>query len=171
MPAWRAITASPSNVASRLSPPARRPRSSERWCASWAAPPTSWTKQSITCRVPGGNCCGSAEDGYLSACDTRALGLAVVTLGGGRQRPSDSIDHGVGISGFKPLGTKVTKGEPIAFVQANDEPSATRAAETVAQCYRISQTKPAAAPVIGLRIGSSRHQPHWIKRSVRFSAV
>lgn len=93
------------------------------------------------------------EDGYLSACDTRALGLAVVTLGGGRQRPSDSIDHGVGISGFKPLGTKVTKGEPIAFVQANDEASATRAAETVAQCYRISQTKPAATPVIGLRIG------------------
>lgn len=93
------------------------------------------------------------EDGYLSACDTRALGLAVVTLGGGRQRPSDSIDHGVGISGFKPLGTKVTEGEPIAFVQANDEASATRAAETVAQCYRISQTKPAATPVIGLRIG------------------
>lgn len=93
------------------------------------------------------------EDGYLSACDTRALGLAVVTLGGGRQRPSDSIDHGVGISGFKPLGTKVTKGEPIAFVQANEEASANRAAETVAQCYRISQTKPAATPVIGLRIG------------------
>lgn len=94
------------------------------------------------------------QDGYLNACDTRGLGLAVVALGGGRQRPSDSIDHGVGISGFKPLGTRIAKGEPIAFVQANDEASAAKAAKTVADCYRISETKPAASPVIGLRIGA-----------------
>ncbi len=94
------------------------------------------------------------EDGYLAECDTRGLGLAVVSLGGGRQRPSDKIDHGVGISGFKPLGTRVEKGEPIAFVQANDEAAATEAAQTVAKCYRISEAEPAAAPVIGLRIGA-----------------
>jgi thymidine phosphorylase len=94
------------------------------------------------------------QGGYLSACDTRGLGLAVVTLGGGRQRPSDKIDHGVGISGFRPLGTAVAKGEPIAFVQANDETAAKQAAKTVAECYRISETKPNATPVIGLRIGA-----------------
>lgn len=94
------------------------------------------------------------QGGYLSACDTRGLGLAVVTLGGGRQRPSDKIDHGVGISGFRPLGTAVAKGEPIAFLQANDEASAAKAAKTVAECYRISETKPNATPVIGLRIGA-----------------
>lgn len=94
------------------------------------------------------------QGGYLSACDTRGLGLAVVTLGGGRQRPSDKIDHGVGISGFRPLGTAVAKGEPIAFVQANDETAAKQAAKTVAECYRISETKPEPTPVIGLRIGA-----------------
>lgn len=94
------------------------------------------------------------QSGYLSACDTRGLGLAVVTLGGGRQRPSDKIDHGVGISGFRPLGTAVAKGEPIAFVQANDATAAKQAAKTVAECYRISETKPEAMPVIGLRIGA-----------------
>ncbi|MFN4205914.1 MAG: thymidine phosphorylase [Agrobacterium albertimagni] len=94
------------------------------------------------------------EDGYLGECDTRGLGLAVVSLGGGRQRPSDTIDHGVGLSGFKRLGTKVAKGEPIAFVQANDEATAAQAAKTVAECYRISETKPAATPVIGLRIAA-----------------
>ena len=83
------------------------------------------------------------------------LDLGVVALGGGRQRPSDSIDHGVGISGFKPLGTRVAKGEPIAFVQANDEASAAKTAKTVAECYRISETKPAETPVIGLRIGAA----------------
>lgn len=94
------------------------------------------------------------QDGYLSTCDTRGLGLAVVALGGGRQRPSDTIDHGVGLSGFKPLGTRVVKGEPIAFVQANDEAAAAQAAKTVTECYRISETKPAATPVIGLRISA-----------------
>jgi thymidine phosphorylase len=94
------------------------------------------------------------EDGYLSACDTRALGLAVVSLGGGRQRPSDSIDHGVGLSGFKPLGTRITKGEAIAFVQANDEATAQDAAKTVLASYRITGDKPAITPVIGLRIGA-----------------
>lgn len=94
------------------------------------------------------------QDGYLSACDTRRLGLAVVSLGGGRQRPSDAIDHGVGLSGFKPLGTKVAKGEPIAFVRANDKVAAAEAAKTVAECYSISAAKPAATPVIGLRIGA-----------------
>ncbi|EKF60583.1 thymidine phosphorylase [Agrobacterium albertimagni AOL15] len=94
------------------------------------------------------------EDGYLRECDTRGLGLAVVSLGGGRQRPSDKIDHGVGLSGLKPLGTKVAKGEPIAFVQANEEATAAQAAKTVAECYRISETKPAATPVIGLRIAA-----------------
>jgi thymidine phosphorylase len=94
------------------------------------------------------------EDGYLFASDTRALGLAVVTLGGGRQRPSDSIDHGVGLSGFKPLGTRIAKGEPIAFVQANDAAAAQEAAKTVLASYRIADDKPAVTPVIGLRIGA-----------------
>lgn len=94
------------------------------------------------------------EDGYLFASDTRALGLAVVTLGGGRQRPSDSIDHGVGLSGFKPLGTRIAKGEPIAFVQANDAAAAQEAAKTVLASYRIAGDKPAVTPVIGLRIGA-----------------
>jgi thymidine phosphorylase len=94
------------------------------------------------------------EDGYLCASDTRALGLAVVTLGGGRQRPSDTIDHGVGLSGFKPLGTAVTKGEPIAFVQANDDAAAQEAAKAVLASYRIGGEKFAQMPVIGLRIGA-----------------
>ncbi|MDH4442314.1 MAG: thymidine phosphorylase [Rhizobium sp.] len=94
----------------------------------------------------------AVEDGYLSSCDTRTLGLAVVTLGGGRQRPSDSIDHGVGLSGFKPLGTRISKGEPIAFVQANDEAAAQEAAKTVLASYGISRDKPVVTPAIGLRI-------------------
>lgn len=94
------------------------------------------------------------SDGYLSSCDTRGLGLCVVALGGGRTRPSDTIDHGVGLSGFLPLGTKVQRGEAIAFVQANDETNAKAAAKAVLDCYGISLEAPLLPPVIGLRIGA-----------------
>ena len=59
--------------------------------------------------------------GVLQACRTRDLGIAVVELGGGRRKPSDAVDHAVGLSGLKRLGTRVEKGEPLAVVHARDE--------------------------------------------------
>ena len=92
------------------------------------------------------------RDGYLARAATRDLGLCVVSLGGGRQRPSDAIDHKVGLSGFKPLGTKISKGEPIAYVHANDPDAAKRAADTVKSCYGIGDEKPVISSAIGQRI-------------------
>src|SRR5690606_29155841 len=63
----------------------------------------------------------AAEDGWLATSATRELGLAVVELGGGRKRPQDSIDHAVGLAGIQPLGRRVAKGEPLAFVHAVDQ--------------------------------------------------
>ncbi|MGV8937881.1 MAG: thymidine phosphorylase [Allorhizobium sp.] len=91
-------------------------------------------------------------DGYLSACDTRALGMAVVDLGGGRRRPSDAIDHRVGLSGLRPLGTAVAKGEPIAIVHAADRTSGERVAQVVAAAYVPAPEPPVTSPVILKRI-------------------
>lgn len=93
-------------------------------------------------------------DGFLSACDTRALGMAVVDLGGGRRRPSDTIDHRVGLSRLRPLGTIVAKGEPIAIVHAADPASGERAARTVAAAYVLAAEPPELPPVILKRIRS-----------------
>jgi len=101
----------------------------------------------VRLRVP------APRDGYLAACETRALGLAVVELGGGRKRAADAIDHRVGISELPPLGTQVSEGEPIATVHAKTEGDASRIAEDIARFYRISEVPPAAAPVILKRIG------------------
>ncbi len=92
------------------------------------------------------------SDGYLASADTRGLGLCVVALGGGRQRPTDSIDHRVGLTGLVPLGTVVSKGDLIATVHANDRDSGERAAQMVTASYGIADEKPAVRPVIGKRI-------------------
>ncbi|MCC2613277.1 thymidine phosphorylase [Neorhizobium sp. Rsf11] len=93
------------------------------------------------------------QDGYLTACETRALGLAVVELGGGRRRAADAIDHRVGISELLPLGTRVSKGEPIAMVHAKTREDAERIAKDVARFYTIADTPPEPSPVVIERIG------------------
>lgn len=75
--------------------------------------------------------------GRLAACDTRALGMAVIELGGGRIRPEDGIDHAVGFSELLPLGTTVAEGDPIARIHARDEAAAERAEASLLALYAI----------------------------------
>jgi thymidine phosphorylase len=91
-------------------------------------------------------------DGWLAACDTRAIGMSVIDLGGGRRRPQDRIDHRVGFTDFLALGTRVNKGDRIAMVHAADEASAAKAADDLAANYRIAETSPEQASVIVHRL-------------------
>jgi thymidine phosphorylase len=76
-------------------------------------------------------------DGILVAMDTRAVGLAVVALGGGRRRPGEAVDPRVGFSHLRSLGTRVRAGEPLARVHAADEAAAEEAACAFAAASRI----------------------------------
>lgn len=80
------------------------------------------------------------DDGYVSAMDGEALGLAVVALGGGRQVESDVIDPAVGLSGLVRLGDKVSAGTPMAVVHAAREDAAQRAAQAVRAAITIGPT-------------------------------
>ncbi len=84
------------------------------------------------------------DEGYVTAMDGEALGLAVVALGGGRQVESDVIDPAVGLSGLVRLGYKVSAGTPLAVVHAAREDAAQRAAQAVRAAITIG---PAPVPV------------------------
>ncbi|MGV2181711.1 thymidine phosphorylase [Rhizobium rhizogenes] len=94
----------------------------------------------------------ASSDGWLAACDARAIGMGVIDLGGGRRRPEDKIDHRVGFSDILPLGAKVSKGDRIATVHAADEASAEKAAADLAANYRIADAAPVLPPVIVSRV-------------------
>ncbi|MDA9208407.1 thymidine phosphorylase [Octadecabacter sp.] len=79
------------------------------------------------------------QDGVISAIDGEALGLAVVRMGGGRQVESDRIDPRVGLSDVVELGTKVSRGDPIATIHAKDEDSAQAAAQAVLHAIKIGE--------------------------------
>ncbi|MGO2398693.1 MAG: thymidine phosphorylase, partial [Halomonas sp.] len=68
------------------------------------------------------------QSGNVLRIDTRAVGMSVVELGGGRLRNDASIDHSVGFSAIAELGTQVDSQQPLAFVHARSDEAADRAA-------------------------------------------
>ncbi|MEI9746620.1 thymidine phosphorylase [Moellerella wisconsensis] len=83
-------------------------------------------------------------EGIITAMDTRALGMSVVTLGGGRRKATDAIDYSVGLSDIAALGTKIDSKTPLAMIHANDEKSWEAAAQEVRDAMTLGQQ---AAPV------------------------
>jgi thymidine phosphorylase len=75
--------------------------------------------------------------GVVGEIDTRGVGMAVVTLGGGRTNPADSIDHRVGFDRLAGLGESVDGGRPIARLHAADEASAAEAERRLRAAYRF----------------------------------
>jgi thymidine phosphorylase len=78
------------------------------------------------------------SSGVLTAMDTRAIGMAVVGLGGGRMRSTDAIDFSVGIRHMAALGTRIEKGDTIAEIAAKTEADASRAALEIANAVTLS---------------------------------
>ncbi len=94
----------------------------------------------------------AAGQGTISSIDTRAVGMAVVALGGGRATPSDTIDHRVGFDRLAPLGATADAQTPIARIHAADEASAADAEARLRKAYGLGGAVP-NNPLIADRIG------------------
>ncbi len=88
------------------------------------------------------------QSGFVSAMDTRAIGMAVVHLGGGRKVASDDIDHSVGFEQMCTLGQALKPGSTLALLHAKDEASWQAAAEALRQAVTLGDTAPAATPEV-----------------------
>jgi thymidine phosphorylase len=92
------------------------------------------------------------QPGIVSAMDTRALGMAVVALGGGRQRASDTIDYSVGFSEMITLGAQADAQRPLAVIHATTEAQWQQAAAAVKAAITLSDSAPPETPVVYRRI-------------------
>jgi thymidine phosphorylase len=96
----------------------------------------------------------ASRDGFISHIDTRAVGMVVVHLGGGRLRAEDHIDPAVGLSALLPLGQAVDERAPLAIVHAANEAAWEEAATALHAAVTIGQDKPANVPVVVDRVGA-----------------
>ena len=89
-----------------------------------------------------------ARAGFIAAEDARAVGLAIVAMGGGRVRADQAIDHAVGFTRVAPVGSEVSPERPLCLVHARTAAQAEAAAAEYRAAVTIADEPPAPAPVI-----------------------
>jgi thymidine phosphorylase len=90
--------------------------------------------------------------GIVTAIDARALGLAVVELGGGRRTPGDKIDHSVGLDRLAGIGAIADAHAPLARIHAASEKALAAARQRVLAAYVVGQAAPGLMPLVAERI-------------------
>jgi pyrimidine-nucleoside phosphorylase len=80
----------------------------------------------------------SPRNGHLAEIQARSVGEAAVTLGAGRAKKSDPVDHAVGFIIHHKVGDKVEKGEPLFTVHANDKTKLVEACEAILAAHEFS---------------------------------
>lgn len=94
----------------------------------------------------------SRDPGFVAAIDGQALGLAVVGLGGGRQREGDRVNPAVGLSNLAGIGDQIGAGDPLCMVHAATEAQADEAIALVQAAYGMMQGPVAEPPLVLKRI-------------------
>ncbi|MGR5444596.1 thymidine phosphorylase [Vibrio jasicida] len=79
----------------------------------------------------------ATETGVVSAMDTRAIGMAVVSMGGGRRVATDEIDYAVGFDNFIRLGEVADSDKPLAVIHARTEEQWEEAAKALRSAIKV----------------------------------
>jgi thymidine phosphorylase len=96
------------------------------------------------------------RDGVVTAVDVRAVGMAVVTLGGGRRHEAEDVDHAVGLSEVAAPGERVGAADrPLALVHARDEAAAEAAVRALRAAFAVGDGGGAAVPAVRERLAAA----------------
>ncbi len=87
------------------------------------------------------------RSGWLSQINARTVGETSVTLGAGRERKGDPIDHGVGILIHHKVGDQVEQGQPLFTVYAKTQKDFDVARERLLEAHCWSSQPSTALPL------------------------
>jgi thymidine phosphorylase len=87
-------------------------------------------------------------EGVLVGVDTRAVGNAIIELGGGRHKVGEELDLSVGFTDVAPIGTVLDANRPLAVVHAATAEDADAAGKNLLAACTVSTEAPAERPVI-----------------------
>jgi len=92
--------------------------------------------------------------GIVRRVDARALGLALIELGGGRRQSGDVIDPAVGLSQVIGRGETADAQRPLALVHARTQAAAQRCAQVLEGAIEIGAEAPERGPVVLMKLGA-----------------
>jgi thymidine phosphorylase len=96
----------------------------------------------------------AAESGFVRRIDGRAVGVAAWRLGAGRARKEDAVSGAAGVICLARPGDRVTAGQPVLELRADEEARFGRALAALEGAIEIGARPPAASPVVLERIGA-----------------
>jgi pyrimidine-nucleoside phosphorylase len=99
----------------------------------------------------------AAAAGVVQRVEPRAIGRAVVQMGGGRQRVDDVVDPSVGFVISVRPGQAVARGEPLASIYAKDEAGIALARAALDAAIVIGEGEAELLPLVAARITAGGH--------------
>jgi thymidine phosphorylase len=96
--------------------------------------------------------CTAEQSGYVVGMNARDLGVAVVTLGGGRAHADDAIDPAVGLTDVVGVGSEIRAGSPLCIVHAASEADADAAIAAVRRSIWVGESTLHKRPVLMERV-------------------
>ncbi|TZG27539.1 thymidine phosphorylase [Sphingomonas montanisoli] len=91
--------------------------------------------------------------GWLAKVDGKAVGEAIIDLGGGRRRVDDVVDPRTGFADVAAIGTRFEVGDPVAFAHAASEDAANRAVDAYLAACTFDDARPADRPLVRMVLG------------------
>ncbi len=92
------------------------------------------------------------QDGVVSSMDTRAIGMSVVAMRGGRRKASDEIDYAVGFSDFVSIGDEVDSNKPLAVAHVQTMEQYDQASQEITQAIKIASSSSYNEPMVYSKI-------------------
>lgn len=90
----------------------------------------------------------ATKDGYIQSINSRIVGESAVLLGAGREKKTDTIDYGTGIVLYKKTCDKVSIGDTIAILYAENDERLKNAEKLFNISFVIGDEKPEMKPLI-----------------------
>ena len=91
-------------------------------------------------------------DGYVEAIDALEIGLAGIDLGAGRIRKEDKVDAAAGFIITAPVGTRVSKGDPLVTVHARSKELIDSVAPRLRAAWKLSDREVRRPPHVLARV-------------------
>ncbi|EYF02016.1 thymidine phosphorylase [Chondromyces apiculatus] len=90
----------------------------------------------------------AAEAGHVVAVDPLEIGLSAVALGAGRTRADQVVDPAVGLTLLAPLGTAVTRGQPLCRIHARSKADIEAVQDRIRNAFQVGPEPAPRAPLI-----------------------
>ncbi len=90
----------------------------------------------------------AGKTGNIKSIDCKRIGYSIIEIGGGRMKPEDIIDYGVGARLWRKNGDYVEKDETIGYVYAQTESDGKKCAARIIDSYEITAENVEKEPMI-----------------------